>query len=185
MVDPIAAWHAEHVRFGQLLDLLQEEVAAFHAERQPDYELMRDIVYYLRHVADGAHHAREDMAYACLLKRDPGLEAAVSRLVQEHRAIAVAGETLLGYLDDIAAEVMVERKVVEAAADTYLACYRQHLAAEESEMLPRAAAQMTPGDWAAVATALTAQPDPLFGEDFAAPYRRLRERLVVERREPA
>ena len=56
MAEPIAVWHAEHVRFGQLLDLLEKQVAVFHGGERVNYELMRDILYYLRHFPDRFHH---------------------------------------------------------------------------------------------------------------------------------
>src|SRR6476620_10819565 len=51
MIDPVAVWHAEHMRFAQLLDFLEREITAFHHGDRPDYELMRDAVHYLHHYA--------------------------------------------------------------------------------------------------------------------------------------
>ena len=56
MTEPISAWHADHVNFARLLDLLERQLAAFHAGEQPDYALMLDIVHYLRHYPDRFHH---------------------------------------------------------------------------------------------------------------------------------
>lgn len=180
MADPITEWHEEHVRFSRLLDLLEAQTMAFHAGEQPDYDLMRDIVHYLRHFADRFHHPREDMAFACLAARDPELSLAISRLLQEHRVIAVAGEELLRRLDDIAADVVVERSAVEAAAVVFLVYYRHHLATEETEIVPRAAAVLTPDDWAAVAAVVPGGRDPLFGDDVEARYQQLRRQVILE-----
>ena len=49
MAEPIAAWHADHVNFARLLNLLERELIAFHAGEKPDYALMLASVYYLRH----------------------------------------------------------------------------------------------------------------------------------------
>ncbi len=169
-----AAWHAEHERFRRLLDFLQQQIDVFHGGGHPDYERMRDSVYYLCHFANEAHHPAEDVAFALLAKRDPSLELAINRLIQEHRVLAVAGETLLKYLEDILVDVIIERAKVEAAADSYLVYYRYHLAAEESEVMPRAAELFGPDDWAAVAAAVPLIPDPLFGDEVHARYRDLR-----------
>ncbi len=178
MVDPITEWQDEHVRFGQLLDLLEEQVAAFRAGQQPNYDLMRDIIAYLRHFADRFHHPREDVAFARLAGRDATMQAPVTRLLQEHRVIALAGEKLLGYLNDIAADILIDRATVEAAAATYLVYYRHHLAMEEDEVVPRAAQLLTPDDWAAVAAAVPVGPDPLFRDDYEARYRELRGQIM-------
>ena len=181
MADPVAVWHAEHVRFTSLLDFIEQQMARFHAGQDPDYELLRDVVYYLHHYADRYHHPREDVAFERMTKRDPGLSPAINRLLQEHRVLNSAGRTLLEYLDDILEDVVHERSIVEAAAATYLVYYRHHLAVEEAEILPRAAKALGPGDWAAVATAVPAVPDPLFGDDVAERYRELRRQLKPSR----
>ena len=182
MVDPIAAWHHDHVRFSRLLDLLDQQLAAFHVDDHPDYDLMREIVHYLRHYSDQFHHPREDVAFDRMLARDAELRLPVVRLQQEHRVIAVAGEKLLGFLDAIAADAVVERSQVEAAAATYLVYYRHHLATEEADIMPRAAKLLTPDDWAAVAAAVPAGPDPLFSEKYEARYRELRRYITDEAR---
>ena len=180
MVDPIKAWHDDHAHFGRLLKILNEQIATFYEGLQPNYGLMRDIVYYLRHYCDQFHHPREDVAFARLVKRDPAMRSSVNRLLQEHRVIATAGETLMRLLDDIAAEVVEERSKLEAAAASYLVYYRHHLATEEAEVLPRAAQVLTQDDWAAVAAAVPAGSDPVFGEESEARYRELRRHIALE-----
>jgi hemerythrin-like domain-containing protein len=69
MAQPLAVWHAEHVNFARLLDLLEAQVATFHRAERPNYDLMGNIVYYLRSFADRFHHPREDVAFARLVER--------------------------------------------------------------------------------------------------------------------
>ncbi len=182
MADPIAAWHADHVNFARLLDVLEKQLSAFRTGEQPDYVLMLDIVHYLRHYPDRFHHPREDVAFARLVERNPALQLQIARRLQEHRVIAAAGEELFKVLQGVVEEAMIERHVVETAAATYLVYYRHHLDAEEQGVLPLAAELFTPGDWAAVAAA-PAGPDPLFGEDFETRYRELRRQIALEARE--
>lgn len=151
MSDPIAAWHADHVRFTRLLDDLEAEVARFHEGGSPDYERMRDIVLWLRHYADGVHHPREDAAFERMARRDPSLALQVNRLRQEHRVIGNAGEALLERLESAANDGYAPRAELEAAAATFLVYYRNHLRSEETNILPRAAGLLGEADWAAVA----------------------------------
>jgi hemerythrin-like domain-containing protein len=151
MSDPIAAWHADHVRFKRLLDDLEAEVLRFHEGGSPDYERMRDIVLWLRHYADGVHHPREDVAFERMARRDPALAPQVNRLRQEHRVIGHAGEALLAGLDAAANDGYAPRAELEAAAATFLVYYRNHLNSEETNILPRAAGLLREEDWAAVA----------------------------------
>lgn len=180
MTDPVAIWHAEHLRFSTLLDCLEEGLVAFHRGDDPDYQLMHDVVHYLHHYADLYHHPREDVAFDRMVRHEPGLALPVHRLLQEHRVIAAVGETLLKYLEDILEDVVIERAVVEAAAATYLVYYRHHLEVEEKEVLPRAALLLTPVDWAAVATAVEPGADPVFGDTVAEQYRDLRRRMTTK-----
>jgi hemerythrin-like domain-containing protein len=178
MLDQLVVWHREHVRFAQLLDFLEQEMAAFHGGQHARYELMRDVVYYLHHFADHFHHPREDAAFARLAERDPGMRLAINRRLQEHRVIDMAGEALLKHLEDILEDTVIERATVEAAAGTYLVYYRHHLAAEETHVLPRAKQLLTPQDWEAVAATVAAAADPLFGDDIDARYRELSEQIM-------
>jgi hemerythrin-like domain-containing protein len=179
MSDSIALWHAEHKHFARLLDLLEQQVAAFHADDRPNYELMLDVVSYLRYFPDRYHHPREDVAFARLAKRDPELKPLIDGLLQEHRVIAAAGSELLKYLEQVVDDVVVERAKVEAAAATYLVYYRRHLALEDRDIVPRAEQLLTLQDWEAVLAAIPAGPDPLFGEDFEPRYRELRRQIAL------
>jgi hemerythrin-like domain-containing protein len=180
MTDPIAAWHAEHAYFNRLLDLLHKQVDAFHAAERPNYELMLDIISYLREYSDRFHHPREDVAFARLAKRCPDMELVLARLRQEHRVIAHAGETLRNHLEAVLGGTIVPLAEIEVAAATYLVYYGNHIAKEEEDVLPRAAKVLTPADWEAVRAAVPPAHDPLFGDHPEARYRELRRQIAVE-----
>jgi len=147
---PIAAWHLEHECFRQLLHRLQHELDVFHTAERPNYELMYDIVSYLRDYGDLFHHPREDVAFARLVRHCPDMELPLARLEQEHRVIAQAGEALQRHIEAILGGAIVKRAELEVAAATYLVYYGSHLAKEEQDVLTRAALHLTPEDWKAV-----------------------------------
>jgi len=178
MNSPADAWHAEHAYFGKLLRLLQREVDVFHTGQRPNYELMLDIISYLRDFSDRFHHPREDVAFARMAKRDPGFELCFARLRQEHGVIAHAGETLRGLLSAILDGALIERAEVEMAAAMYLVYYGNHIAREEEDVVGRAAQLLSEEDWAAVRAAVPAQRDPLFGETPDQRYRALRHLIA-------
>ena len=180
MTDPVAAWHAEHAYFNQLLRLLRKQVDVFHTGGRPNYELMLDIIAYLREYSDRFHHPREDVAFARLAQRCPEMELPLERLRQEHRVIAHAGETLKDLLIAVLGEAVVPRAQVEAAAATYLVYYGNHIAREEEDVLTRAARVLTPEDWEAVRTAVPPVHDPLFGDHPEERYRELRRQIALE-----
>lgn len=173
MAEPMALWHADHVAFARLLDLLETQVEAFHAGERPNYELMTDIIDYLQQYGDRFHHPLEDAAYLRLVDRDPRMRLPVNRLLQEHRVIALAGEELLARLGEVAGDVMIERAAVEMAAATYLVYYRHHMSTEESRIMPRARELLTKDDWAATTEAIQDAPDPLGSDRFDERFREL------------
>jgi hemerythrin-like domain-containing protein len=177
MTDMAALWHAEHTNFSRLLDLLEVQVALFHEAGQPNYEVMHDVVSYLREAPDRFHHPREDVMFAQLAIRDPSMQIPINRLLQEHRVIAVAGEELRSCLEDVVAGAVVPRAHLEAAAAVYLAYYRHHLGVQERDLMPRAAQKLTTQDWQTIANVIAPGPDPLFGDRPEARYRELRELL--------
>lgn len=182
MANPIAAWHAEHAYFRQLLDLLQKQVDVFQTGKRPNYELMLDIISYLQDYSDQFHHPREDAAFARLAKIRPDIELVLARLRQEHRVIAHAGETLRRLLNEILEDAIVQRAETEVAAATYLVYYGNHIAKEEEDILSRAAEALTPEDWEAVRTAVPASRDPLFADRPEARYQELRRQIAREAR---
>lgn len=177
VVHPVNRWHCDHRNFARLLELLEQQIDSIHKGGRPDYELMRLIVYYLRHNPDRFHHPREDVAFARMVERDPQLQLEVARRTQEHVVIAAAGEELLDCLNQIIAGAVLDPSALEAAAATYLVDYRHHLAAEEREVIPRAMQLLTSADWTAVA-AVPDEPDPVFGGGADALYGELRKRIA-------
>jgi len=177
---PLSVWREDHIHFARLLDLLEEQVILFDRGERPNYSLMSLIIYYLRSFGDRVHHPREDVAYARLVERDPGMQIVVSRLQQEHRVIATVGESLSDRLNEAQGDVISSRAALEAAGAMYLVYYRNHLSTEERHAMPRAAQVLTREDWAAVDAAVPASDDPLFGENVQERFAMLRKLIESE-----
>jgi hemerythrin-like domain-containing protein len=179
MADLIALWHAEHRYFGRLLNLLQKQIEVFHSGGQPNYELMLDIISYLRDYTDKVHHPREDVAFAQLAKHRPDLDLVLERLKQEHRVIANSGENLRQLLQAVVDGALAPRAEIEAAAATYLVYYNHHIAKEEADILSRAEFSLTDKDWEEVARAVPTVNDPLGDASAAQHFRELRRQLAL------
>jgi hemerythrin-like domain-containing protein len=175
---PAAAWHTEHEYFQRLLTLLQDEVELFNRGERPNYELMLDILTYLREYGDAYHHPRENVAFDRLAERRPDVALALARLKQEHRVIANAGERLRELLNEALDGALVARADIEVAAATYLVYYVNHIATEEETVLVLAEKALTAEDWDAVRRSVPAPADPLFGGQPQERYRQLARRLA-------
>jgi len=179
-MNPVTAWHEEHAYFGRLLNVLQEEVDSLYAGQSPNYELVLDIVAYLRDYSDQVHHPREDEAFRRLARRSPELRPTIARLQQEHRVIAQSGDRLRQLVEEAAADAVVPRADIEAAAATYIVYYRGHIATEEQEILPAAARELTEEDWTIARNAAPSRGNPLVGEGADERFRHLRRRIAAE-----
>ena len=180
MTHPVSAWRQEHAYFLRLLALLKRQLEVFHTDARPNYELMLDIISYLRDYGDKVHHPREDVAFARLAQRAPDLALPLERLRRQHRVIAHAGEKLSDLLSAILGDAIVALADVETAAATYLVYYGNHIAEEDEDIVPRAGQVLTPEDWEAVHQAVPAGHDPLFGERPEERYWALRCRIASE-----
>jgi hemerythrin-like domain-containing protein len=179
-IDPVSAWHTEHVYFGKLLRLLETELDVFHVGERPNYELMQDIITYLREYSDRYHHPREDEAFRRLATRCPEMSLPLQRLQQEHRVIAAAGEAALQQINAILEDIVIPRGAVESALATYLVYYENHIAREEADILTRASKTLTAADWKAVRDAAPPGQDPVFGDKPEERYKDLRRRIALQ-----
>ena len=180
MKSQINLWRLEHDNFRRVLDLLEAQIGVFHEGERPNYDLMLDIVYYLRQYPDRFHHPKEDAAIGRLAARDPAARAVARGLASEHEVISRSGKQLLEQLNGVVSGALVPREEVETPAATYVAYYRQHMAREESDVFPRAERELGKEDWAAVDAAIPETPDPLFGDDVEERYRQLYRHITVE-----
>lgn len=84
---------------------------------------------------------------------------------------------VVAYLRDYGDAFHHPRAELESAAATYLAYYRGHLAAEEEQILTRAALELTAEDWEAVRLAAPASSEARKSPGY---YRELRRRIALE-----
>jgi len=180
MSDPIALWHAEHVNFAALLDLLEVQLDRFHRGEAPDYELMLDVMFYMTHYPDVLHHPKEDLAFARIGERDALARQTVEQLSAQHSTLKREGNALVIALDDIVNGSITSREHVEAPGRAYVAAFRRHMSIEETEILPIAAKLLDLDDWAAIESAILQLEDPVFGKAGDERYAALRRHIARE-----
>jgi hemerythrin-like domain-containing protein len=182
MSDPIALWHAEHLNFAALLELLERQLELFHKGMAPDYELMLDIMFYMTHYPDVLHHPKEDLAFAKIKERDATARGIVDQLAEQHARLKSSGDALALALDDIVNGSITTREHVESPGRAYIAAFRNHMNCEETTILPLAAKVLQDNDWAAIDAAILRIDDPLFGKDQEGRYASLRRQIAREAR---
>jgi hemerythrin-like domain-containing protein len=153
---------AEHQRFAKLLALVEDELDRVHGGEDPDYELLREVFFYMRTYPDRLHHPKEDLLFARVAERAPAARDLVEELRGDHRQIAESGARFLANLEAALLGNILPRQAVEEPAREYVALYRKHMALEE-RLLPLARGHLTREDCARVQAVVGTDTDPIFG----------------------
>ncbi|BAU47932.1 AraC family transcriptional regulator [Sulfurifustis variabilis] len=167
------------MNFRLLLDLLERQLDAFERAARPDYELMEDIVRYMREYPDRFHHPWEDLIFARLANADTAIEPIVADLKRQHATLARSGSDLLDSLRGAVAGVLLPRHALEQPGREYVARFRAHMEMEEQKLFPLLGTRLAPDDWNAVDTMMAARKDPLFGRQVAGRYERLYREIAA------
>ena len=178
MPDTLALWHAEHVNFARLLNLLDNQLALFHGGKSA------------RLRADAEHHVLHDALFRRSaspegrpgLRQDPRARQkrrrTVDELATQHALLHKRGQDLVRHLDDIVNDTISSREAVEAGR----ARIRRHAAQPHAD---RGVRNPAAGRLAAHArTGRRSTPrsqhieDPLFGKHPEARYVALHRQIA-------
>ena len=139
MTDNVTRWREEHSRFAVLLAAVERQLDRFHEGERPDYSLVLEAMRYMNGYPDRCHHPREDIAFETIAAREPRHANAVANLVKEHSEIRLAGEELVGLLEDVLDDAILSRQKVETPGRAYIRLLHDHMRREE-EFFGRTAA---------------------------------------------
>lgn len=145
----------------------------------PDFALLRAMLLYVDEFPERLHHRKEsELLFPALRAKAPLLGPVIDRLERDHaqgeQAIRALEHALLAY------EVLGEprRAAFEDAVQRYTRFYLEHMAVEETQLLPAARECFGADDWAALDAAFAANRDPLTGHEPDEVYRPLFRRIV-------
>ncbi len=172
----------EHLALSAMLRSLS--LLLTHARRAgtlPGFEVLRAMLFYVDEFPERLHHTKESLLlFPKLRERAPELAPVLDRLEQDHargeRAIRDLEHALLAF------EVMGEprRAAFEQAVERYVHFYLEHMATEETELLPAAQRSFTDADWATLDAAFASNLDPLAGHEPSEDYRPLFRKIVMK-----
>ncbi len=147
--------------------------------RDPDYSVLRAMLFYVDEFPERLHHPKESaLLFPALRQRCPELRGTLDRLDADHghgeTAIRALAHALLAW------EVLGQprRQPFIDALDRYIDGYISHMAAEEQEVLPAARRHLTESDWAALDAAFAANRDPLTGHPAEAAFQPLFQKIL-------
>lgn len=163
----------DHRNMALVLDLLDDAVRVASAERNPDFELVEEIMRYMTVYPDAVHHPKEDIVYGELRIRRPDLSQDLDDVPADHRDIAALGSALRDDVEAINAGAAVRRQKFVHDTSNYVNRLREHMGWEERDLFRR------------IDTMLDAEPrdfdvsefehikDPVFELEIESGFRRL------------
>lgn len=183
MSDVITALRQEHANIGQLLDILERQVAVFDRGGSPDYDIVEGVIDYFQSYPDLYHHPKEDLVFQKLKLRDPAAVERVGDLRHEHEELAARTREFAAGVRAVLEEAQVSRESFDQWARRFIGLQRDHMDREERLFFPAARAALTSEDWADIEARASDQEDPLFGSDVGHRYEALRRDILQWERE--
>ncbi|WP_438438654.1 hemerythrin domain-containing protein [Hydrogenophilus thermoluteolus] len=160
------------------LRFLLDEIGAGRIE--PDFRLLRAMLYYLTEYPERRHHPNEDRyLFARLKEKTSEADAVIARLEKEHAAAEQRIAELEAALHAFASHEPGGFDRFRDVFDRYAHFYRQHMMTEEREVLPIAERHFTPEDWAWVAEGWRqGGSDPMVGTTTRYEWQAIFDKLV-------
>lgn len=167
----------DHRNMAIVLNLLEGAVQLASAGKDPDFELVGEIMRYMTVYPDAVHHPKEDVLYERLRNEFEELADGLDDVTRDHEAIATLGERLRDDVEAAIAGAALRRDKFIEDTTQYVRRLRAHMEWEENDLFER------------VETMLDAEPlefdfaeyehikDPVFELEVEAGFKRLMSSL--------
>jgi len=150
-----------------------------------DYMVLRAMLFYIDEFPERVHHPKESsLLFPKLRARSSAVAAVLDRLDRDHATSHQAVRDLehqvleLEMMSD-SRDFDVRRTRFDAALQTYVTAYLDHMHLEEVEVLPLAEKVLTERDWAELDEAFMQNRDPLTYRDGEDEFRPLFKRILM------
>jgi len=153
----------DHLHAAEMVDILSNCLEQIDCCENADFELMRDVMYYLVRFNDTLHHPCEDLLYARMSDKSTSLAKQFAGLGEEHNKLMFQGRILADALSVIADGGMTLRTEILGLGREYVSEMRRHMACEERCLFPMIEKNLDAAESDEVLRILDAQQDPVFG----------------------
>ena len=137
----------DHANMRALLQILESELERYRAGQRADFELLESKVNEAVLFQNLVHHEKEDLVFKRLIQRDPDGAEEILGLLTDHARLALITRRLTSALSKVASGIQVPRGWIEQLLLDYVTTTRLHMDMEEKKFFPRAADNLTDGDW--------------------------------------
>lgn len=178
MTDLLQGLYQDHKNLGKLLTILDRELAVLQSGKEPDYEVVEDILDYCMNYPDKVHHPKEDLVMRALEARDAAMADKSRALEDEHRQLAEVTKEFHQIVKTARQGGEPDKIRLLALFRRFVETYWSHMEMEEEHCFPRARDLLNDEDWEQIAGAMENPEGPLFSEAEAAAYQKLRFEIV-------
>jgi len=155
----------EHASLAAMLKSMRQMVAIGPEQGRRDFfDVLRAMLFYIDEFPEQRHHPKEsNLLFPKVVKAAPEVMGAVDRLERDHMHSERAARDLQHLL--LAWELLGARRraAFVEAFERYVDFYLDHMALEESVILPAAQRVLSDADWRQLDAAFAANEDPLTG----------------------
>ncbi|MCU0970926.1 MAG: hemerythrin domain-containing protein [Gammaproteobacteria bacterium] len=114
-----------------MLNLLEQQIDAFHEGQPIDFELISNVLHYMADYADQVHHRLEDQLFDPLKDRSDPIGATVRQVMGQHPHLIVRTRQFEKTAEGVIHDAVVTREEFEQQARAFIGLQREHLRLEE------------------------------------------------------
>jgi hemerythrin-like domain-containing protein len=163
----------DHRNMTVVLDLMDGLVEQMEAGKDPDFELLDEIMRYMTDYPDAVHHPKEDIVYEQLRCERPDLAQGLDHVPDDHSDIAHLGSSLRDDVEAINAGAAVRREKMIEDTVAYVLRLRNHMRWEEEDLFKRVDKMLDDEPRKVDISDLEHIRDPVFELEIEAGFRRL------------
>ncbi len=163
----------DHRNMTVVLDLMDGLVEQMEAGKDPDFELLDEIMRYMTVYPDAVHHPKEDIVYEQLRCERPDLAQDLDHVPDDHSDIAHLGASLRDDVEAINAGAAVRREKMIEDTVAYVLRLRNHMRWEEEDLFKRVDKMLDDEPRKVDISDLEHIRDPVFELEIEAGFRRL------------
>jgi hemerythrin-like domain-containing protein len=163
----------DHRNMAAVLDILEGIVGEMEANKDPDFELLDEIMHYMTVYPDAVHHPKEDVVYEQLRQARPDLSDHLDHVPNDHNDIAHLGSLLRDEVEAINAGAAVRRERMIEDTAAYVQRLRNHIRWEEEDLFPRIDKMLDAEPHKVDVSQYEHIKDPVFELEIEAGFRRL------------
>jgi hemerythrin-like domain-containing protein len=167
----------DHRNMTQVLNVLEQVGESARGGKDPDFELVDEIMRYMTVYPDAVHHPKEDIVYDELKSNRPELADGLDGIPKDHQEIAVLGMKLRDDVEAIIAGAAVLRVQLVGDVIEYVVRLRKHMQWEEDDLFQRIDEMIGEQSVAVDVEAFQHIKDPVFELEVESAFRRLMDSL--------